>query len=122
MTSLPRRRTIALVFALLLSAVAVPAAEVTLAGTWKGDMDSQMGRVPVTIVVDRASPLAGKVSVSEFGGPISEGKGDGAKVSFNVEIEHGTLKFEGTVAGDEMTLTVTGTQGAKMDLVARRQK
>lgn len=122
MSSSPRLRTFALVLALLLTAAAVRAADVNLVGTWKGDMDSQMGSVQVTIVVDSASPLGGKVTLSQFGGPISDGKVDGEKVSFNVALEHGTLKFDGTIAGDEMKLTVIGTQGAKMDLVAKRQK
>ena len=123
MTTSLRLRTLALTLALALTAgAAARAADVNLIGTWKGDMDTQMGSVQVTIVVDSASPLAGKVTLSQFGGPISEGRIEGEKVSFNVTIEHGTLKFDGTVAGDEMKLNVIGTQGTKMDLLAKRQK
>ena len=76
----------------------------------------------VTLVIETASPLSGKATLGEFGGPIANGTLDNDKVSFDVTIEHGTLKFAGTVAGDEMKVTVTGTQGDKMALVARRQK
>ena len=114
-----------LVFALVFvcGLTVVPrAAEVTLVGTWKGKMESQMGTVDVTLVIETASPVSGKATLGEFGGPIANGTLDNDKVSFDVTIEHGTLKFAGTVAGDEMKVTVTGTQGDKMALVARRQK
>ena len=112
-------------FALVLScglSVLARAADVALVGTWKGTMESQMGTVDVTLVIETASPLSGKATLGEFGGPIANGTLDNDKVSFDVTIEHGTLKFAGTVAGEEMKVTVTGTQGDKMALVARRQK
>ena len=111
----------ALVFVCGLSVLA-RAADVALVGTWKGTMESQIGTVDVTLVIETASPLSGKATLGEFGGPIANGTLDNDKVSFDVTIEHGTLKFAGTVAGDEMKVTVTGTQGDKMALVARRQK
>jgi hypothetical protein len=123
MTTSTRLRTFALIFVLALTlATAARASDAKLVGTWKGDMESQMGSVEVTVVIDGAAPLTGKVTLAQFGGPIAEGKVDGEKVSFTVNIEHGTLKFDGTVAGDEMKLTVIGTQGDKMALVAKRQK
>jgi hypothetical protein len=47
---------------------------------------------------------------------------DGDQLSFEITIERGTVSYEGTVAGDEMTLNVTGATGDKMTPVARRQK
>lgn len=78
-------------------------------GTWKGTLDTQIGTVEVTIVIDGASPLSGQATLGEFGGKIEEGKLDGDKLSFVVKLEHGTITFDGTVANDEMKLTVVGT-------------
>lgn len=123
MTMSIRVRILAIALALSFGVVAAArAADVNAVGTWTGNMDTQMGSVLVTIAIDKAAPLSGQVTLGQFGGPISNGKLDNDKVTFDVNIEHGTLKFDGTVAGDEMKLTVTGTQGDKMSLVAKRQK
>ena len=123
MTIPSRLRPVAFALVLVFGLGTVPrATAVTLVGTWKGTMESQMGTVDVTLVIETASPLSGKATLGEFGGPIANGTLDNDKVSFDVTIEHGTLKFGGTVAGEEMKVTVTGTQGDKMALVARRQK
>jgi hypothetical protein len=62
------------------------------------------------------------VTIAEMEGKIENGKLDGDKISFEVNIGPGKLAFEGTVAGDEMKLTVTGTSGNKYPLVCKRQK
>ena len=103
-------------------AAGVQAADENVVGVWKGTMDSQMGAVDNTITIDTASPVAGKVTVGEYQGRIEKGTLDGEKIAFQITIEHGTIVYEGTVAGDEMKLTVTGTTGNKMALVAKRQK
>ena len=113
----------ALALALLCSLSAVaPAAASDLIGTWKGTMDTQMGPVETTIVVQAGPALAGSVKVSEYEGKIEKGKIDGAKISFEINIERGTISYEGTVAGDEMKLNVIGTTGNEMTLVAKRLK
>jgi hypothetical protein len=55
-------------------------------------------------------------------GKIEKGKLDGDTTSFEINIERGKISYEGTVAGDEMKLNVTGTTGSRMTLVAKRQK
>ena len=40
---------------------------------------------------------------------------------FEVAFQRGPISYEGTVAGDEMKLDVTGTTGNQMTLVARQQ-
>ena len=93
-----------------------------LAGSWKGSMDTQMGKTDVTLTITPGAKLAGTASMGGFSGPIQEGKMDGANISFEVKIEHGSIAFEGTVAGNEMRLNVTGTQGDKYALICARQK
>jgi len=108
----------------LWGAVAAPgyAADVNVVGVWKGSMETQMGAVENTITIDAATPLAGTVKVGDYQGKLEKGKVDGEKISFLITIDPGTITYEGTVTGDEMKLTVTGTTGNKMTLVAKRQK
>jgi hypothetical protein len=112
------------VVALLLcwvSAGSARAADATTVGTWKGPMDTQIGTVDVALVIEGEAPLAGRATMDRYEGKIA-GKRDGDKLSFTVTLDHGVVKFEGTVSGDEMKLNVTGTQGDAMNLVAKRQK
>jgi hypothetical protein len=91
-------------------------------GTWKGTMDTQMGPVENIITIQAGEPFAGNVKAGEFEAKIEQARLDGNKISFQITIQYGTVSYDGTVSGDEMALTVTGTTGNKMALVARRQR
>ena len=92
-------------------------------GVWKGSMDTQGGQMEMTFVLQPGAMLAGVVKSSQFGdAPIKNAKVDGDKISFEIDISFGKVSFEGTVAGDEMNLAVTGTQGDKYRLNCKRQK
>ena len=120
-----RRGTRAVALAVVLCGAIVAlahAADANVVGVWKGSMETQMGAVENTITIDAAAPLAGTVRVGEYQGKIEKGRVDGEKISFLITIDPGTITYEGTVAGDEMKLTVTGTTGNKMNLIAKRQK
>jgi hypothetical protein len=93
-----------------------------VAGTWKGTMETQMGSVETIITIQAGEALAGNVKMANFEGKIEKAKLEGDKISFEVNIEPGTVSFAGTVSGDEMKLNVTGTTGNKMTLIAKRQK
>ena len=93
-----------------------------LAGTWKGSMETQGGPVDVTITIHPGATLAGKIKAGEYEGTIENAKLNGDNIAFDMNIDPGTVKYVGTVAGDEMKLNVTGTQGTKYTLVCRRQK
>ena len=93
-----------------------------LAGAWKGSMETQMGTTAVTIAVKPGATLAGTVYLGEYEGKIEKAVVDGDKIAFEVNISAGKLVFEGTVAEDEMKLSVLGTQGARYVLVCKRQK
>jgi hypothetical protein len=93
-----------------------------LAGTWKGSMETQIGATDVTITLRPGADLAGTVKVGEYEAPIENAKLAGDKLSFEINIDPGKVTYEGTVAGDEMQLNVTGTQGNKYTLVCKRQK
>ena len=93
-----------------------------LAGKWQGSMETQMGKTDVTITITPGSALAGRVDFGQFDGPIDKGMLDGDKISFEVNIQHGKIGFAGTVAGGEMKLNVTGTQGDQYLLTCQRLK
>jgi hypothetical protein len=93
-----------------------------IAGTWRGSMNTQMGQPDVAIIFQPGTAMTGKVEAGEYGGPIEDAKIEGDNISCAANIGPGTLKFRGTVAGDEMKLMVTGTQGDQYKLVCKRQK
>jgi len=93
-----------------------------LAGTWKGTMETQMGPVETIITLQAGEALAGTVKMADFEGKIEKAKLEGDKISFEINIQYGTVSFAGTVSGDEMKLNVTGTTGSMMTLIAKRQK
>jgi hypothetical protein len=111
---------------LLIVAVAVmigfSLAAADLAGTWKGSMDTQMGTMDFTIAIQPGAALAGKVTIGEYTGAIENGKVDGDRISFEINLEVGKIASQGTVAGDEMKLNVTGTQGNQYTVTCKRQK
>lgn len=111
------------VFAMAVAAVmtfVLAAADVS--GTWVGAMDTPGGVFSTTIQLQSGATLTGTVKTDMFEGKIEKAKLDGDKISFELNIEQGRLLYEGTVAGDELKLTVTGTTGNKYPMVCKRQK
>jgi hypothetical protein len=98
------------------------AAAVNVAGTWKGTVDTQMGAMVIAITIQEGSGVAGTIETSMVSGKIENGKLDGNHISFELNSEMGKLTFDGTVAGDEMKLTMVGPSGNKYALNAKRQK
>ena len=93
-----------------------------VAGTWKGSMETQMGPTEVIITFQPGAALAGRIKAGEYEAPIDNAKLADDSISFEMNIEPGKVTYEGTVAGDEMRLNVTGTQGNKYKLICKRQK
>lgn len=102
------------------AAFSLKAADLT--GTWKASMETQMGKTDVALTLTPGTPLAGKVNIADYVAPLENAKLDGDKLTFEINLEHGKVAFDGTVAGDEIKFTVTGTQGDKYSLVCKRQK
>ena len=102
-------------------AVAVFAADIV--GTWKGTLETPMGPMENTIVLEaKGASLTGSVKTDFFEAKVENGKLDGDKVSFEINIEFGKLVYEGTLDGDDLKLNVTGPDGSKIPLNAKRQK
>jgi len=105
----------------LMSAWMVYAAEVD--GTWKGTADTPMGPMETTITLQAdGEKLNGTVKTDMFESKIENGSLKGGKVSFAINMDFGTLTYEGAVAGDELKLKVTGPDGNPSDLNCKRQK
>jgi len=107
----------------LVAVIALGLQAADLGGTWKGSMETEGGSVEMTIVLKSASAVAGTVKSDQFTeAPIENARIDGHKIAFEINISYGKLVFEGDVSGDEMKLTVAGTQGNKYPLRCTRQK
>lgn len=93
-----------------------------LAGVWKGTVETQMGTMGITLTFRDGPGVTGEFASDMAEGKIEKGRLDGNKISFQVDVGHGVLSFEGTVAGDEMKLTLTGTSGNQYQLTCKKQK
>lgn len=130
----------ALCMALLLSAGPVRAAEPAAAenakpaadvsGRWKGSFTTPDGQSRETTFVLEAKD--GKLTGTSIGGrgerPIEEGTVDGDAVSFVVTRNFGgsdvKMHYKGKIAGDELTLMVTGGRdpGRTFEIKTKREK
>jgi hypothetical protein len=113
-------RLLSAMILILAAVLAVNAAEIS--GIWKGTMETQGGAMETTIALQDGPGVAGTVQIGEMGGKIENGKMEGDRISFEINISYGKVAFEGTVAGEEMKLAVTGTTGNKYSLTCKHQK
>jgi hypothetical protein len=99
---------------LAMTALAAFAADVT--GTWKGSIETPGGTFENTFVLKAdGAKLTGTLQ----GGPggelkIEEGKIDGDKVSFVINMEFGKMAYTGTVSGDDLKLKVAFGEAGEM--------
>jgi hypothetical protein len=94
-------------------------------GTWKGTAETPMGPMENTITIKAGAPFAGNVKIGgdfPFEAQIEKAKLEGDEISFEITMQYGKISYDGTVSGDEMQLNVIGIAGAKMTLIAKRQK
>jgi hypothetical protein len=116
----PSMRLLSFIAVMAIVAFSLVAAD--LAGTWQGSMETQVGSTDVKITFEPGAAVAGRVKIGEYDAAIENGKADGNRISFEINIDPGKVTYEGTIAGDEMKLNVTGTQGDKYTLVCKRKK
>jgi hypothetical protein len=106
---------------LLISALILYAADVN--GTWKGTMDTPVGAMENTITLQAdGEKLSGQVKTDMFDAKIDKGSLKGDTVSFSIDMDFGTLTYEGKLAGDELKFKVTGPDGSPTELICKRQK
>ncbi len=109
----------------LLAAATMLAAEVT--GKWKASFTTPNGETRESTFDLKAEgdKLTGTVSSTRGETAISDGKVDGAKLSFavvrNFQGNEIKMQYKGTVSGDEMQLTID-FNGNEFPMTAKRQK
>jgi uncharacterized membrane protein len=96
-----------LIFLLMACSLAAFAADVT--GNWKASLETPNGSMAFTYVLKADGNVVTGTVKSDMGETkIEEGKTDGDKISFAVTVENfGKISYNGTVKGDDMTLTFT---------------
>lgn len=120
----PMSRLFALILVLLVTALMLPAADVT--GTWKGSYSLSGQTVPVTIELKSAADglVVGTVQGMSTSDPdIRDGKVAGDDLSFFINVdfegEAARLVFKGKVTGDEIHFDMrmdTGGWGAQLSV------
>lgn len=91
--------------------VSMPASAATVDGKWAGTLETPMGTIPVSyeFKADGAA-LMGTTGTPDGGQvAIKDGKVDGDKISFSVDLDFGgmafTLSYTGLVAADQIKIT-----------------
>ena len=103
------KQVLALALGLLL--LAAPAFAHDADGKWEGMIDTPMGAIPVgfTFKTDGAALSGTSLGPDGAGIPIKNGKVDGAKISFSVDLDFGgmaiTLNYQGTGSPDKIAFT-----------------
>ena len=114
----------------LLGVFAFVAAAADVTGKWTAEMQGRGGnaqQVTINLKADGGT-LTGSLANARGETPISDGKVDGNKVSFNVKRNFNgnefVQKFKGTMDGDtlKLTMTMTGQDGQErnVDVTAKR--
>jgi hypothetical protein len=99
-----------LAIAFLSAMLALPALAAGIDGTWMGTVETPRGSQEITLMLKAdGNTLTGTVSGRRGDSPVENGKIDGDKISFDQKVEFGgesrTIKYSGTVAGDELKMT-----------------
>jgi hypothetical protein len=107
-----------IVILLMLTVLAAFAADVN--GAWKGSMETPMGAMDISANFKAdGNALNGTLNFMGNDVKIEKGKIDGDKVSFEINMDFGTMTYTGTVSGDELKLSVS-VNGNESPLVLKR--
>lgn len=113
-------RALILVFLLAAAAASAVAADANFTGTWTGSAkvatpDGQTRDTSVLLVLKHegaaVTGTAGPAEDRQL--PISNGKADGAKLTFAVQAEDVTINFSLTLDGDHLKGDASGTQAGQ---------
>ena len=99
------------VMTLALALLAAPAFAHDADGKWEGMIDTPMGAIPVGFTFKADGAMLSGTSLGPDGAaiPIKNGKVDGSKISFSVDLDFGgmaiTLNYQGTASSDRIAFT-----------------
>jgi hypothetical protein len=109
-----------IVIAMLMPTMALAA---DAAGTWKGSISTIVGISECTIIIKaEGENISGTVRMDVIGADITNGRIKGDQVSFTVNVDFGTLTYEGTVSGDELKFIVSAPDGSYAPTNCKRKK
>ena len=114
-------RTLTLTLTLITLVLAVSALAADISGKWKATTQGPDGNgmeLTMTFKVD-GNKLTGTVSSQMGDMPITDGKVDGANITFTVEAMDQKIVHTGTVSGDEIKIKVD-FGGQAMEMTAKR--
>ncbi len=111
--------------ALLSCLLAAAAFAADISGKWTYEQQGRNGAMTVTMTLKAdGSNLTGSISGRNGDTAINNGKIDGDKFSFDVTRQMGdnsvTIKYSGTVAGDELKMSVDAGRGQPREVTAKR--
>jgi hypothetical protein len=122
-----RRTLLTCAILVVLTGIAAWAADVT--GVWTGNISSPNGDFALTYTLKQdGQKLTGTMTGPTDPIEIQEGKVEGDKISFFMQVDMGgnVVKFtsKGTIKGDEIVLTTTNDAGMDMggEMTLKRQK
>jgi hypothetical protein len=91
--------------------VSMPVAAATVDGKWAGSLETPMGTIPVSYEFKADGAVLMGTTGTPDGGTVAikNGKVDGDKISFTVDLDFGgmafTLSYTGVVAADNIKIT-----------------
>ena len=107
----------------VLSILASSAFAADAAGTWKGSISTIVGISECTIILKtEGEKISGTVRMDVFGADITNGSIKEDRVSFTVNMDFGTLTYDGTLSGDELKFIVSAPDDSYAPLNCKRQK
>jgi hypothetical protein len=93
-----------------------------LTGTWKGTLETAMGPIVSTIILQRLdAKWTGSVKTDLYEAKIENVELRDNKISFITNTDFGKLYYEGVVTGEEIKLHVTGQDGNPLQLNVKKQ-
>jgi hypothetical protein len=119
-TEMFQRLIIAGILILSAATVAMAAEPNPVDGHWQGTVSGPNGDFTInfTFKADGAK-LTGSVETPNGEQPISDGKIEGDKLSFNTKFQDNVIEHEGTISGDTIQLKVKGPWG-ESDMTLKR--
>jgi hypothetical protein len=97
--------------ALAILFVSLPASAATVDGKWAGSLETPMGTIPVSYEFKADGAVLNGTTGTPDGGTVAikNGKVDGEKISFTVDLDFGgmafTLSYTGVVSADQIKIT-----------------
>jgi hypothetical protein len=113
---------VTILFAVLLSSLAVFALSTDITGKWVGKMQGPDGDMEMAFnFVAKGDSLSGSVQSPMGELPISNGKIDGDKFSFDISFNDMKMTHQCTILGDSISMKMPGMQGGDgIEIILKR--